>query len=288
MAQTPLSRRGLLAALTAIPSFAQKPLTAGDLIARIKAQTGLDWREDTVDKLVFGGPETVVRGVATTMMATLEMVQRAAKAGRNLIVTHEPTFYSHLDTTDSLQKDETFQFKAALLTQNNMAVFRFHDYWHARRPDGIATGMTRQLGWEKYASSEGSRMFHLPSGTTLGSLVKEMESKLHAGSVRVIGDPALPVKNVAANWGYASPGPAIPMSARPDVDVLVVGEAREWELVEYVQDMVAAGRKKGLIVLGHVVSEQAGMRYCAEWLRGFVKEVPVEFLGTTEPFWRSR
>ena len=45
-------------------------------------------------------------------------------------------------------------------------------------------------------------------------------------------------------------------------------------------------QKKALIVLGHVVSEQAGMKYCAEWLKGFISEVPIEFIAVAEPFWR--
>jgi hypothetical protein len=34
-----------------------------------------------------------------------------------------------------------------------------------------------------------------------------------------------------------------------------------------------------------VVSEQAGMKYCADWLRSFVTEVPIEFIAAPEPFW---
>ncbi len=71
-----------------------------------------------------------------------------------------------------------------------------------------------------------------------------------------------------------------------EVDVLIVGETHEWGLVEYVQGAITSGQKKALIVLGHVVSEQAGMKYCAEWLKGFIKEVPVEFIPASEPFWR--
>jgi putative NIF3 family GTP cyclohydrolase 1 type 2 len=73
--------------------------------------------------------------------------------------------------------------------------------------------------------------------------------------------------------------------ARTDVDVLIVGETREWELVEYAQDAIAAGKKKALILLGHVASEQAGMKYCAEWLKSFIAEVPIEFIPAAEPFW---
>jgi hypothetical protein len=48
---------------------------------------------------------------------------------------------------------------------------------------------------------------------------------------------------------------------------------------------LASGQKKALIILGHVVSEQAGMKYCADWLREFVSEVPVEFIAASEPYW---
>ena len=79
--------------------------------------------------------------------------------------------------------------------------------------------------------------------------------------------------------------PRIPILSRPDVDVLICGETREWEVVEYAQDAISAGQKKALLVLGHVVSEQAGMKYCAEWLKTFVTDVPIEFVAAAEPFW---
>jgi len=27
------------------------------------------------------------------------------------------------------------------------------------------------------------------------------------------------------------------------------------------------------------------MKYCADWLRSFIPEVPIEFIPTPEPFW---
>jgi hypothetical protein len=64
-----------------------------------------------------------------------------------------------------------------------------------------------------------------------------------------------------------------------------VGETREWETVEYAADAVSEGRKKALIVIGHIPSEQPGMEECAHWLKGFVKNVPVEFVPAKQPFW---
>ena len=70
------------------------------------------------------------------------------------------------------------------------------------RPDPIHD-MTRELGWEKNAVSEGSREFAF-DGATLGGLVETMVKRLNAHSMRVVGDAMMPVKRVVANWGYAS------------------------------------------------------------------------------------
>jgi hypothetical protein len=69
------------------------------------------------------------------------------------------------------------------------------------------------------------------------------------------------------------------------VQVLVAGEAAEWETVEYARDAAAQGRHKALILLGHEVSEEAGMQYCAQWLKGILPEMPIEFIKAGEPFW---
>jgi putative NIF3 family GTP cyclohydrolase 1 type 2 len=75
------------------------------------------------------------------------------------------------------------------------------------------------------------------------------------------------------------------MLERDDVQVLVAGEASEWETVEYARDAVAQGRQKTLILLGHEVSEEGGMKYCAEWLKGVLPGMPIEFIKAGQPFW---
>jgi putative NIF3 family GTP cyclohydrolase 1 type 2 len=272
--------------LTATTLAAQQTLTAGQIIDRIKANVGIPWRAQTVDNIIAGTADTPVKGIATTMMATLEMVKRAAAAGRNMVITHESTFFSHQDRVDQFQQDATYKFKLDFLNKNNMVVFHLHDHWHGRKPvDGVAQGMMRELGWEKYNDSQNFRQFAFPN-ITLAQLAKELQTKLKIRTMRVVGDPNLPIKRALASWGNCSLMPGVPFLSRPEVDVLIIGETHEWELVEYAQDMIASGQKKALIVLGHVVSEQAGMKFCAEWLKGFVKEVPIEFIPAAEPFWR--
>ena len=261
-------------------------LTADQIVGRIKAAIGVPWREQTVDRIVAGSPDTIVHGIATTMMATLDVLQRAVAAKRNFIVTHESTFFSHLDRTDDIAQDPTYLAKLDFIKKHGLAVFHFHDHWHAKRPvDGIAVGMTRELGWEKRVDPQNFRQFTF-DGVPLRQIAQEIESRLGARTVRVVGDPELRVNRALASWGNVSLVPGIPFVNQSNVDLLIIGETHEWELVEYVQDMRTAGMKKALIVIGHVASEQAGMKYCAEWLREFVNEVPVEFIPAAEPFWR--
>ena len=189
------SRRSFLlaagsVAATGFPLPAQTPasgtLTAADVIQRIKDRVGIPWRQQTVDNVIAGRPDTTVRGIATTMMATLDVLQRASAAGKNLVITHEPTFYSHQDTIDQLKDHPAYQFKQAFVRDHDMVVFHFHDHWHARTPDGIATGMMKELGWEKNVDADNPRRFTFP-GTPLVQLARDIQGKLKIRTMRVVG-----------------------------------------------------------------------------------------------------
>jgi putative NIF3 family GTP cyclohydrolase 1 type 2 len=261
-------------------------ITAGEVIDRIKKNVGVPWFPKTVDNLLTATPETPVKGIATTMMATLDVVQRSVAAGCNMVITHETPFYLHQDQTDDIKSDPTLLYKLDYCKQNNVALFHFHDHWHFRKPvDGIAQGMVNQLGWQKNVPDPADPKKLTFDGIQLAKLAQKLQQTLNARTIRVIGDPALPVRHVQTSWGYIGRETGIPILAKPDVDVLICGETREWELVEYVQDSICAGNKKALIVVGHVLSEQGGMILCRDWLKTFISEVPIQFIPATEPFW---
>jgi len=93
-------------ALLAGTASARDHLTAREVIARIQQQVGVPWQSDTVDTFKAGDPDVPVTGIAVTMMATFDVLQRAAAAGDNLIITHEPTFFDHLDKADQLPEKD--------------------------------------------------------------------------------------------------------------------------------------------------------------------------------------
>src|SRR5882672_4594672 len=89
------------------PVFAQDhPLTAREVVQRIQDHVGIPWQKETVDTFKAGDPDTKVTGVAVTMMATFDVLQRAAASGKNLVITHEPTFYNHPDEFSEIPQRE--------------------------------------------------------------------------------------------------------------------------------------------------------------------------------------
>jgi putative NIF3 family GTP cyclohydrolase 1 type 2 len=275
--------------LLAIKFAAAEPatLTARQVIERIQAQVGVPWTGDTVDTFKAGNADAAVTGIAVTMMATFDVLQRAAEAGNNLIITHEPTFYNHLDKPEDLpqgESDPVLAEKRAYIEKHHLIIWRFHDHWHARKPDGIETGMIHALGWEKFQDPGNDHLFTLPKAS-LKQLADGIASRLRIRGVRVVGNPEMQITRVALSPGAAGFGRETRALEMNDVEVLIGGETREWETVEYVADAITEGKHKALIILGHIPSEQAGMEECARWLKGFVTEVPVNFFPAAEPFW---
>lgn len=276
-----------LASFVLASAQADPPPTARQVIDQIKANIGVPWREETVDTIKAGDPETPITGIATTMMATFEVLQRAAAEGKNMVITHEPTFYSHQDKIDVFQKenDAVWADKEKFIREHKMVVFRFHDHWHMRRPDGIMQGVLQSLGWEKLYSPEG-RSVKVPE-TTLEKLAAEVQKKLGAKVLRVVGPRDMKVTTIALSPGAGGPMGHRRALQRNEVEVLLIGEVPEWETIEYVNDAAAQGKRKALLLVGHIPSEQPGMANCAEWLKTFLK-VPVGFVPTIEPFWTPR
>lgn len=274
-----------LIAASAVSAAQEKGITARELVAEIQKQVGVPWQKDTVDTFKAGNPDSVVTGVAVTMMATMDVLQRASDRKLNFVITHEPTFYAHLDVPEGVpQDDPVWAEKRAFIEKHGLVVWRFHDHWHMRNPDGIEAGNVHALGWEKYRRPGDQYLFVIPE-TTLKALAAEVAKKLQSTVLRVVGDPQMKVTQVGFSPGAAGSQTEIHALEQGNVQVLMLGETREWETVEYAADAVSEGRKKALIVIGHIPSEQPGMDECAKWLKGFVKDVPVEFVPAKQPFW---
>src|SRR3974390_2674711 len=103
--------RVIAAGLLATAGFAADTLTARQVVEKIQKQVGVPWDPKTIAPFKAGNPDPPVTGIATTFAATLDVLERAVSSGKNVIITHEPTFYSHTDDTSALKGDPIYQAK---------------------------------------------------------------------------------------------------------------------------------------------------------------------------------
>jgi putative NIF3 family GTP cyclohydrolase 1 type 2 len=263
-------------------------VTAGGVVDRIKKNIGVPWRDTTYrDTYKAGGPDTAVTGIATTMFNSFDAIQRAVAAGLNMILPHETTFWNDRDDVTIVNADALYREKRDYLAAHNVVIFRMHDHVHDRRPDFTYVGSARELGLDPAREMPpGSHRFTIPE-TTLEALAANVQRRLGIRALRVVGDPQARVSRIQLGVGYATPA-----ANGNDVDVVISGEQQEvdgfLDAPEYVIDAAALGIPKGWIMLGHNVSEEAGMREMAQWIETLVPEVPVQLITSGEPFWTAK
>jgi putative NIF3 family GTP cyclohydrolase 1 type 2 len=283
------------AGVTPLDGLAAEPLTAEGVVRRIQTELAGDWPASGPDGFKAGDPSTVVKGIATTAMATLDVLKQAVKANANLVLTYEPTFYGRADGNTPAapapgrgrvgfgSDDPVAKAKREFIEKNGLVVFRLRDHWQARAENDMVTGLAGALGWSKRVKSDDVLYDIAPA--TAEETVALIRGKLNLrAGLRAVGDRKATVRRVLLHPGSMTP--AIMWQRYSEVDMIVAGEVREWENTLYAADMFAAGEKRALITVGRVVSEDPGMRACAEWLRTLVKEIPSQWIGVGDPYWR--
>lgn len=264
------------------------PLTAGEVVNRMKALLalqGVTWNDgSTRDRFKFGGPDTVVNGIATTFMGTFEAIKKASDLGLNMIIPHEDTYWNDADNTSLVESDPTYKVKVDFMTKNNIVIFRNHDHMHRQRPDFTFRGSAREVGLDPmHETAPDSRRYLIPE-TTLGELAARVKKIRGNDAIRVVGDPNAKIRRVAIGAGMATP-----QNNSPDIDVVIGGEQREYDGAqdspEYTMDAATLGIAKGWIILGHNMSEESGMQEFADWLRPIIPEVKVQHIRAGIVYW---
>jgi putative NIF3 family GTP cyclohydrolase 1 type 2 len=119
----------------------------------------------------------------------------------------------------------------------------------------------------------------------LDALAATVKAKLGSrGGLRIVGNPRTRVRTIGVLAGTVPIQTTL--AVLPQVDAIIAGEIREWESSEYARDVVHAGQGKALLLVGRTLSEEGGMRLCAEWLQTLVPETVVRSIGAGDPYWR--
>jgi putative NIF3 family GTP cyclohydrolase 1 type 2 len=259
-----------------------------DVVDAILKECNMPPLENTCDLLMAGDWQNEVAGIVTTFMATVDVIKAAALVGANLIITHEPTYFTGLDKTDWLQEDPVYLEKMNLIRESKINIWRFHDHMHMAAGDLIYAGLLKELGWDKYQDPFDKHCFILPR-TNVRDLSVFLKQKLQVNLSQIVGNIDGNVERVSILVGGGSLGlgrDEMPMELmrKANVDCIVCGEILEWTLPAYVRDAAQLGMNKSLIVLGHDRTEEVGMKHLPDWLLKIFPLMPISFIEAGEPF----
>ncbi len=268
-------------------------MTIRQVIERILAHDPSLGEEEktTVATIKCGNPDVECTGVASCIAPSVDVIRQTAELGYNLIITHEPSFYTHEDTTDWLADNPVYRDKLALLDENGIVLWRYHDHIHAQKPDGIFNGVTAELGWQDYfVGDDFDRQilakYRFPK-TTPRKIAATLKEKIGLETLRVIGNPDAEVET-AAFFFHVLGGPdgsqtsdriPVQMMEAEGIDVLMPGELIDWTVASYVRDAAELGYPKAILATGHLNMEVLGMKYLPVWMEKVLGgEVPVCFV----------
>ena len=261
-----------------------------EIVDVVLALNGEKRIEPTCDQLIEGDWEREVTGVVTTFMATVDVIRRTIETGCNFIITHEPTYFTGVDHPDWLADDPVYHRKKALIDDNGLSVWRYHDHMHIGNEDLIYAGLLEELGWKPYLNTglPHPHCYTIPP-LAMADLIEFFKQKLGMHVVRVVGKMDMECRRVGILVGGGSLGlgdekmPAALMKEQR-LDVMVCGEITEWTLSAYVRDAAALGLNKAMIIIGHERTEEPGMKALAEVLQPLLPQIPVRFEDAGEPF----
>lgn len=253
------------------------------------------------DNYKCGNPDEECTGVVTALVPTIEVIQKAIELHCNLLIVHEPTFYSTPDYAGWKADfaNQVFEEKKELLEKNHITIWRDHDHMHAHQPDAIFTGVAKYLGWEEYINTQGSQIpsvyrFTIPE-CTVQELRDDLVSKLKLNGIRYLGIPDAKVKRVSIvghlmpgfmgmdymdeNGYYVEYGTTIIRELEQNADVVIPGEITEWTVLSYVRDAIQLGKSKAIYNIGHFNLEELGMKFARDWIAELVGEtLPVLYV----------
>lgn len=272
--------------LSSLASFAGKEIiTANDLQKYLRGLCQV--KEPSVDRIIIGDPETKIKKAGTAWTPYFKTLKNAVNKGINVLVVHEPTFYTHWDletkgkdlfNTPSPAKDqymEALETKKSWIENNGLVIIRSHDVPDILKNFGIPFGLGQKLGFknEDIIASKNFYNVYKVDKDSASNIARKIAGKLkdiNQPGVAFYGDENRPVSSVGLGTGcICDPQEYAELNA--DLYIGIDDTVRTW-----IQTTFAEDTGKPLIVINHGTSEEAGMKLLNEHLN---RNIPtIEFI----------
>jgi len=244
-------------------------LKAADLQKFLTSQVQL--KPDTVDKIIIGNPDTVIKKIGTCWLPDLETCKKAVAAGVNVLVVHEPTFYTHRDLNEvpgflkrnseftQRQYIEQIERKKKWITDNGLVIIRNHDTLDALKDKGIPFAFGSFLGFSSKDIIASRTYYNVykfdkQSASSFAAKLAGKLKELGQPGIAFYGDPDREVSSVGIGTGWIC-DPMDYADLKPDVFVAI-----DDVIKTHIQTVYAVDTGHPLIVINHGTSEEMGMR----------------------------
>lgn len=249
--------------------------------------------EPSVDRVVVGREDTLVRGVAVVWMPTWAALHEAAAKGANVVIAHEPTFYTHHDlagfeaafaelptvTREAVAK--TRDDKRRWIEEHGMVVIRCHDVLDAMPGgvvDALVKGLAREVGFAAGDMTEPApryRVVRLEEPTRAGEVARKLAKalgKIGQPGVAFYGEAERVVRSLGLGTGYGN-DPWKHFAHGAEMALAVDDRIKSWTEPVWAED---SGYP--VVVVNHGTSEEWGVRRLAELVAAAHPTVRVELI----------
>lgn len=220
-----------------------------------------------VDGFRAGDADVEVTGVVVAARASTAVLRRAKELGANIVISRQAVLADSQDRPVG-KPEPALAEKLAFIADNRIAVLRLQDPRIGPAGRAIAEALPTALGLSRPRPN-----LNLADGLVYSSrpvalidLVRRIKATLPTQTVRLVGDPRRRVQGIAFATETSRPNALNPLLARRDVEVLIAGEVHETETTAYVQDAIALGQSKALLLCGSIAMEEPPAKSIASWL----------------------
>jgi putative NIF3 family GTP cyclohydrolase 1 type 2 len=239
-------------------------MKASDLNAYLNALAPLPAK--TVDRIIIGNPETQIVKIGTAWMPYWETCRQALAQGINVMVVHEPTFYTHWDLDGENFYPETIAEKKRWLEESGLVIIRCHDVLDKiQAPFGMPFAFGRALGFADSDIIRARTYYNVyrcepaPALEVARRIAHSLKPFGQPG-VGFYGDAARLIESVGVGTGMAC-NPLDFADLEPDMFVVINDTIRTWTQGEFSRDTGMP-----MVVVDHGTSEEFGIKALSDHL----------------------
>lgn len=244
----------------------------------------VDW-DNTVDRIIIGNYDADIKNVLVTWISDARAINFAINGGFDLLITHEPTFWTHSEEIAALEgwncsypKKRTAYNKKKMVEESGLVIMRIHDVWDRMPEIGIPWAWAEFLGLGKKPDLIGGDGFlHRYSirPISAGEFAREIAKKtafIGEPFIQLIGDECVKISRVGIGTGAICSVTAF-FEMGCDLAVVCDDGCSYWDDVKWAME-----EKITLIRVNHSTSEEPGMKTLAAYLNDSFPLLKTEYL----------